>query len=150
MKNTREVVPNRLLSSSGLPNDMRIDESKIFQFRFPFMNGLELGFPVAAPNQHEAAQALKHWFEEAQKELAIMFPQVAPTGQNAPLEATQFNQLQMGLLEELSSKLGRKPSDILADFIREKTGLEMTLENFKLIVPILEGNKPPEHGKKKA
>lgn len=131
---------------------MQITESKIFQFRFPFMNGLELGFPVAAPSQHEAAQALKHWFEEAQKELAIMFPQVAPTGQNTPQEAVSasFNQMQMGLLEDLSAKLGRKPSEVLSEFIQERTGLELTLENFKLIVPILEGNKPPEHGKKKA
>lgn len=131
---------------------MRVDESKIFQFRFPFMNGLELGFPVAANNQHEAAQALKHWFEEAQKELAIMFPQVTPIGQNTPQDAIpdQFNQLQMGLLEDLSAKLGRKPSEVLSEFVKERTGLELTLENFKLIVPILEGNKPPEHGKKKA
>jgi len=125
---------------------MRIDQSTVFQFRFPFMNGLELGFPVAAPNQHEAAQALKHWFEEAQKELAIMFPQVSPEAEQIP---PAFNQLQMGLLEDLSSKLGRK-GEPLADFVREKTGYDLTIDNFKLIVPVLEGTKPPHDAKKKA
>lgn len=128
---------------------MQIDETKLYHFRFPFMNGMELGFPVPAQSREEAAQCLKNWFEEAQKELALLFPQVSPAMMSAEIPQS-FNAMQIGLLEDLSAKAGRRPSEVLAEFVLEKTGLELTLENFKKIVPILEGNKPPEHGKKKS
>lgn len=129
---------------------MKIDETRVFNFRMPFVGGLELGFPVMASSQQEAASTLKEWFGKAQMELALMFPEVQAT---EALPVT-LNALQVGLIDDLASACNLDNKN-LPKSIKDATGLELTLENFKLIVPKLEQLRDtgkvtfPENGKKK-
>lgn len=138
---------------------MQIVESKIYSFRCPFVAGMEMTFSVPANSQQEAADILKDWFEKAQKELALLFPKVAPMP--AEMQPDTLNALQIGLISDLITSLpgyekiqGFIP---LQKAVKELTDIELTLENFKVVVPILEKLKQnpqviigKQDGKKKA
>lgn len=125
---------------------MKIESIANHVFHLPFQAGL-VSINVQAPSQEEAAQIIKDWMQEAQKELALLFPQVAPM---TPVP-TEFNALQISLLEDLSKACGYEGNIDLPSFIKQATGFEMTLENVKKIIPALEtlrdGGQP--NGKKK-
>lgn len=112
---------------------MTIETNALHTFHLPFQSGL-VSINVAAPTQAEAAQVIKDWMNEAQKELALLFPKVAPL----PDMPTEMNALQIGLLEDLAKSCGYDGTVSLSTFIGETAGLEMTLENFKKIIPVLE------------
>lgn len=128
---------------------MKIEENKTYKFVFPFMGEGFITINVPADSQQDAAVFLKEWMNRVQIELSMAFPEVS----QAKATPSEFNQMQIGLLDDLAKACGIKENQALAAFVEEKTGYPMTLENFKLIIPILEGirdgNIPP-NGKKKA
>lgn len=92
-------------------------------------------FNVAAVTQQDAAVLLKTWMNQAQLELAMAFPEVSPDKS----VASDFNQMQIGLLDDLAKSCGKKDNEALAAFVEKKTKLPMTVANFKKIIPMLEG-----------
>lgn len=123
---------------------MRIEEQKSFTFHLPFLSGL-VSLNVAASTQTEAAQILKEWMNQTQKELALLFPAVAPQGPTDTPPATELNALQLGLISDLVTSISgyEKVKDIegLSAAVGVLTDYRLTLENFKLIVPVLEKMK---------
>lgn len=119
---------------------MHISETKVYSFRCPFVGGMELTFSVPANSQQEAADILKDWFEKAQKELALLFPKIALMPQE--MQPDTLNALQIGLISDLITSLpgyekvqGFIP---MQNAVKELIDLDLTLENFKVIVPALE------------
>lgn len=98
-------------------------------------------FSIAAPSQAEAAQIFKEWLAQAQKELALLFPIVAQDKPAEPQSDT-LNALQIGLISDLITSMpGYEKTQgfiPLSKAVLELTKTELTLENFKVIVPILE------------
>lgn len=122
---------------------MEIHESKIFKFVFPFMGESNVIFNIYANTQQDAAVMLKVWMNKAQTELAMQFPEVQPMQQaSIPVE---FNSMQIMLLDDLVKAIDSNESRPLNVAVKELTGLEMTLDNVKLIIPKLEALKdnPP-------
>lgn len=137
---------------------MEIKQTSVYTFNCPFQNGQIMQFSIAAPSQAEAAQVFKDWLSQAQKELALLFPVVSSNQPEPPSDT--LNALQIGLISDLITSMpgyekvqGFIP---LQKAVLELTKTELTLENFKVIVPILEKLKQApqviigEHGKKKA
>ena len=97
-------------------------------------------FSIAAPSQAEAAQIFKEWLAQAQKELALLFPIVAPNQPESQQDT--LNALQIGLISDLITSMpGYEKTQgfiPLSKAVLELTKTELTLENFKVIVPILE------------
>lgn len=110
------------------------------------MNNDFATFNVPAMTQHDAAVMLKAWMNHAQIELATEFPEVA----EAP-NMEGLSQIQVMLVEDLLKAIGPAYVENPLASVRELTGMELTLENFKKIVPALEAlkNNPPQHGKGK-
>lgn len=132
---------------------MRVEETKAYTFHLPFMTGM-VSLSVVAESQVEAARLLKEWFAKAQLELSMMFPQVAPA-EATPVPAPDgLNKLQTGLIEDLAKACNLDLTH-LPESILEATKLELTVKNFKKIVPILEGLRDtgkvifPDNGKEK-
>lgn len=113
---------------------MQVQETRVFSFVCPYIDGSLKTFQVAAESQQESASLLKEWLSKAQLELSMLFPQVAPEK-----DVSEFNQMQIGLLDDLAKSCGMKDNEALATFIEKKTKLPMTVANFKKIVPMLEG-----------
>jgi len=126
---------------------MEIHESKIYRFVFPFMGDGIINLNVAANTQHDAAVFLKEWMSRTQLELAMQFPEVSPTN----VTPTTFNAMQLGLLEDLAKACNLDVANF-PQAIKKATGLDMTLENFKEIVPALEALRDgkTDYGKKKS
>src|SRR5580704_16070372 len=59
---------------------MRIDESRIFEFRFPFYGG-EFSIPIRAQTKEEASDILRNHLQQWMIELATEFPRSAPAEQ---------------------------------------------------------------------
>ena len=57
---------------------MRIEENKVFEFKFPYY-GVEITIPIRANSREEAGEALKAHFQTWMTELAMEFPKTAPT-----------------------------------------------------------------------
>lgn len=114
---------------------MEISSTSIHKFVFPFMGEGMVTFNVAAVTQQDAAVLLKTWMNQAQLELAMAFPEVSPD----TVKPNEFNQMQIGLLDDLAKSCGKKENEALTAFVEKKTKLPMTVANFKKIVPMLEG-----------
>lgn len=118
---------------------MNIKHQKVFTFEFPFAQGV-VALSVPADTEAEAADFLKKWMNNVQMELALQFPEVTPTSAastDLPQLPIEFNKLQMSLLEDLA-KACNLDVDNLAKSIKKATGLALTVNNFKAIVPALE------------
>lgn len=130
---------------------MRIEESKQYRFVFPFMGDGFITLNVVANTPRDAAIFLKEWMSRAQLELAMEFPETSPQETTTATTTVDFNVLQIGLLEDLAKACNLDFVD-LKKSIKDATGFEMTIENFKEIVPALEAIRdgaPPKNAKKK-
>lgn len=118
---------------------MRIEQTTVWTFHLPFQTGM-VSINVSAPTQQDAAQIVKDWLEQGQKELALLFPKVAPI-QSDEAPAT-LNAIQIGLLSEMINAIpgyeGTLDMPTLTKAVKKLTKLELTLENFKEILPLLE------------
>lgn len=56
---------------------MRIEENKIFEFKFPYY-GAEITIPIRAQSREEAAEELRKHIQSWMTELAMEFPKTAP------------------------------------------------------------------------
>lgn len=116
------------------------------------MNEGFMTFNVAANNQQDAAVMLKAWMENVQIELSTAFPEVQQPAINSLPGG--LNVMQLMFLEDLIRAIDPLSENISAK-VKELTDLDMTAENFKLIVPILEaikdnpGATPKTKGSKK-
>lgn len=131
---------------------MELHETKVFSFVCPYLDGSIKSFQVAGDTQQEAAAKFKEWLAKAQLELSMLFPQVAPETPQQPTPS-EFNKMQISLLEDLAKACGWSDDMHLPTFVLDTTGLEMTVNNFKAIVPIFEAlrdGNTPTNGKKKA
>lgn len=121
---------------------MNIKHQKVFTFEFPFAQGV-VALSVPADTESEAADFLKKWMNNVQMELALQFPEVSPAQANMAAVASpelmpvELNKLQVSLLEDLV-KACNLDVDNLAKSIKKATGLALTVNNFKAIVPALE------------
>ena len=119
---------------------MEIKQSSIWTFNCPFPGGQILAFNIAAPSQAEAAQIFKDWLGQAQKELALLFPVVAPVAQAIPSveTPTTLNALQMGLIEDMVSNIQRPRKENIFETVKDWTGLELNVANAREIFTKLE------------
>lgn len=120
---------------------MKIEESRVFTFHLPFQSGM-VSINVVADSQPQAAQIVKDWLEQGQKELALLFPQVVPflpVDNEAPVT---LNALQVGLISDMVNAIpgyeGTLDMPTLTKAVKKLTKLDLTLENFKEILPLLE------------
>lgn len=107
----------------------------MFSFDMPFMGG-NIMLNVSAESEPHAAKIVKDWMAKTQLELALQFPETSPSTDPQPLP-TEFNKMQIGLLEDLAKACGLDITN-LPKSIKKATKLDMTLDNFKAIVPMLE------------
>lgn len=112
---------------------MNIKRTEVYSFDFPFLQG-NVVLSIPAESDKEAVKILKEWLSRVQVELSMSFPETAPTD---PLPPTEFNKLQLSLLEDLV-KACNLDTENMAKSIKKVTGLALTINNFKAIVPALE------------
>lgn len=116
---------------------MNIKSTTVFTFDLPFLQGV-VGLSVSAASQEEAAQMIKDWMEGVQKELALTFPKVAPVDASP----TELNALQLGLISDMVANIpgyeGVLDMPSLLKAVKKLTKLDLTLQNFKDIIPLLE------------
>lgn len=113
---------------------MQIRRIEMFSFDMPFMQG-NIVLNVPAESEPAAAKIVKDWMAKTQLELALQFPETSPAPTD-PASPT-FNALQLGLIEDLAKACNLDTTN-LAKSIKKATGITMTLDNFKTIVPALE------------
>lgn len=123
---------------------MKIEEQKVYTFHLPFQTGM-VSINVVAETREHAAQIVKDWLEQGQKELALLFPRVS-VPVNAIEEApVTLNALQIGLISDMVNQIpgydGTLDMPTLTKAVKKLTKLELTLENFKEIIPLLEKQK---------
>lgn len=120
---------------------MNIRRTEVWTFDLPFLQGT-VALSVPAPSQEEAAQLIKDWMAQVQKELALAFPKVAPPTDPIP---TELNALQIGLIGDMVSKIpgyeGVMDVPALMKAVKKITKLELNVVNFKEIIPLLDRQK---------
>lgn len=121
---------------------LNIRKTEVWTFEVPFQQGT-VALSVSATSQEQAAQVIKDWMQGVQQELALEFPKIAPP--TAVATPTTLNALQIGLISDMVNAIpgydGTLDMPTLTKAVKKLTKLELTLENFKDILPLLEKQK---------
>lgn len=128
---------------------MRIEETKIFEFKFPFYGG-ELSVPIRALSREEAAETLKSQLNTMMIDLASEFPKaasgdltppdagVSPTKViDAPPATIPTFALELDietLIKELMPIKKPKGANGIGKLVKDWTGFEYAPENYPAII----------------
>lgn len=130
---------------------MRIDETKIFEFRFPFYQG-ELCVPIRANTREEAVEQLKGHLNNMMVDLAAEFPKAAPaeaapsgaapSGEKPPVVEPPRREIPTYALEldietlvkELMPIKKPKGAQTIEKLVKDWTGFAYAPENYAVII----------------
>lgn len=125
---------------------MLIKEQRVFNYIFPYLGNMEMGFAVVANSQEEGAHMLQKWMTTVVAELAVQFPAGKapnPTSIASPQEFVALNDLQRGHIDRLISEISkyRQPEATAEETVKKWVDVDLTPLSFVGVCQLLETMK---------